>query len=386
VKGGEDLRNDQRVEQMFATVNSILQKDPTCQKKDLKLITYAVVPITMNAGMLEWIDKTEVLNNVYGHGSGTVGKTQKKECHALLRKKFNMKFDRCSEAYERIYRANRGTADKEYKEKVDGTFSHDQFSKLLRDRAATPEVYIALRSKTIGTLAVINIAGYLLGIGDRHLGNCLLRDNDFSLIPIDFGHTFGSASFLLPIPELIPFRLDPQMESIMAPHPGRNGALRLHSFHILKAFVRESRVLLDSMQVFVNDPLMEWRPKQKPSRVNSGTGSGEALEQVFAALSVESQREHAFASTKKKLDSESPFTIIHQTVLQNKHSKFVKYKDSVLEFIKQKRGEFESSVEGKYSALDADDASVMKQVDGLMFLATDRQVHLRSYLGLSLWS
>lgn len=43
---------------------------------------------------------------------------------------------------------------------------------------------------------------------------------------IDFGHAFGSATVLLPVPELIVFRLSPQMEHVFAPY-GTDGWLKV---------------------------------------------------------------------------------------------------------------------------------------------------------------
>lgn len=46
VKGGEDLRQDQRIEQLFGVMNIILHQDPACSQRSLTLRTYQVVPIT----------------------------------------------------------------------------------------------------------------------------------------------------------------------------------------------------------------------------------------------------------------------------------------------------------------------------------------------------
>jgi len=35
VKGGEDVRLDQRIEELFELVNRILKSDPLCSKKNL---------------------------------------------------------------------------------------------------------------------------------------------------------------------------------------------------------------------------------------------------------------------------------------------------------------------------------------------------------------
>ena len=46
VKGGEDLRQDQRVEQLFEIMNDILGQDAACSQRGLRLVTYQVIPMT----------------------------------------------------------------------------------------------------------------------------------------------------------------------------------------------------------------------------------------------------------------------------------------------------------------------------------------------------
>lgn len=46
VKGGEDLRQDQRIEQLFGVMNMILSQDTACSQRSLALRTYQVIPIT----------------------------------------------------------------------------------------------------------------------------------------------------------------------------------------------------------------------------------------------------------------------------------------------------------------------------------------------------
>lgn len=46
VKGGEDLRQDQRIEQLFAVMNILLSHDATCTRRGLQLRTYQVIPLT----------------------------------------------------------------------------------------------------------------------------------------------------------------------------------------------------------------------------------------------------------------------------------------------------------------------------------------------------
>lgn len=46
VKGGEDLRQDQRIEQLFDIMNIILSRDAACSQRNLQLKTYQVIPMT----------------------------------------------------------------------------------------------------------------------------------------------------------------------------------------------------------------------------------------------------------------------------------------------------------------------------------------------------
>ena len=59
IKGGEDLRLDQRVQQLFTIMNKIFAEDPTCLNREIYVKTFAVTPMTNRLGALEWVDNTE---------------------------------------------------------------------------------------------------------------------------------------------------------------------------------------------------------------------------------------------------------------------------------------------------------------------------------------
>lgn len=54
VKGGEDLRQDQRIEQLFFLMNQALESDPACKQRNLKIKTYQVIPMTSR---FVWLSK-----------------------------------------------------------------------------------------------------------------------------------------------------------------------------------------------------------------------------------------------------------------------------------------------------------------------------------------
>jgi DNA-dependent protein kinase catalytic subunit len=58
VKGGEDVRLDQRVEELFNIINKVLRNDSECAKKKLEIKRFEVIPIKKMLGIFEWVDGT----------------------------------------------------------------------------------------------------------------------------------------------------------------------------------------------------------------------------------------------------------------------------------------------------------------------------------------
>ncbi|VVC87256.1 unnamed protein product [Leptidea sinapis] len=54
LKGHEDLRQDERVMQLFGLVNTLLQADPDTFRRDLAIQRYAVIPLSTNSGLIGW--------------------------------------------------------------------------------------------------------------------------------------------------------------------------------------------------------------------------------------------------------------------------------------------------------------------------------------------
>ena len=77
----------------------------------------------------------------------------------------------------------------------------------------------------------------------RHLDNFLFDLSDGGIIGIDFGLAFGGGAILLPVPELMPFRLTRQLTSVMQPLSSI-GVFKQHMVHALDALSSRREVLL----------------------------------------------------------------------------------------------------------------------------------------------
>ena len=63
-KGGEDLRLDERLEQLFAVMNAQLREDPEARARQLHIRTFGVTPVSKRAGVLQWCQNTSVLGEI----------------------------------------------------------------------------------------------------------------------------------------------------------------------------------------------------------------------------------------------------------------------------------------------------------------------------------
>jgi FKBP12-rapamycin complex-associated protein len=62
LKGHEDLRQDERVMQVFGLVNTLLSIDTNSFKRRLHIQRYPVIPLAPNAGLLGWVPDIDPLH------------------------------------------------------------------------------------------------------------------------------------------------------------------------------------------------------------------------------------------------------------------------------------------------------------------------------------
>lgn len=60
--GHEDLRQDERVMQLFGLCNTLLSVDPSSVKRRLHIQRFPVIPLAPNAGLIGWVQGTDTLH------------------------------------------------------------------------------------------------------------------------------------------------------------------------------------------------------------------------------------------------------------------------------------------------------------------------------------
>uniref|UniRef100_A0A8U8BGC8 DNA-dependent protein kinase catalytic subunit n=1 Tax=Geospiza parvula TaxID=87175 RepID=A0A8U8BGC8_GEOPR len=238
VKGGEDLRQDQRIEQLFDVMNIILSQDAACSQRNMQLKTYQVIPMTTRLGLIKWLENTCTLKE-FLKNSMSEEEDISYYSSALLRQAFV---------------------------KMSSVLLRRAFVKM----STSPEAFLALRSHFASSHALMCISHWILGIGDRHLSNFMINKETGGMVGIDFGYAFGAATQFLSVPELMPFRLTRQFVNLMMPVK-EWGLIYSVMVHALRAYRSDPDLLISTMDVFVKEPSLDWKNFEQRQLKKGGT-------------------------------------------------------------------------------------------------------------------
>ncbi|XP_076840848.1 DNA-dependent protein kinase catalytic subunit [Brachyhypopomus gauderio] len=373
VKGGEDLRQDQRIEQLFGVMNIILRRDASCSQRGLTLRTYQVVPITSRIGLIEWMENTCTLKEFLA------SRRTERELQTMTRPnqmysdwmgKVAGKVDGIRQ-YAEVYRkAARADTVNNFK-RIEQTVPEDLLRRAFVRISTTPEAFLSLRSHFASSHALLCISHWALGIGDRHLSNFMINTETGGMIGIDFGHAFGSATQFLPVPELMPFRLTQQFVGLMRPM-AESGLIRSVMVHSLRAFRRDPDLLLNTMDVFVKEPSLDWKNFELKQLKKGGTWT-----ESVATKEINWYPLQKVNFARRKLEGTNP-SVITSEELRLGFEKSPAFKG----MLAVARGSEEHNVRAR---LGEKDLSVEDQVDCLIDQATDANLLGRVWAGWEPW-
>jgi len=212
VKGGEDLRNDERIEQLLTLMNATLRGASESAAAGLCVRTYSVIPLTTSLGLIEWVPRTAPVKGIIADGLATDGAFHARN-QAMLKGPAAKGVAKGSAAkglakgaafppvdfmtaslfgplkeygarvlprgngageYHTMFKATKATDLVPIFETLASVLPWDVLRRQLCALAPGPEAFLTFRNELARSLAVWSMAGYVLGIGDRHLDNFLL--------------------------------------------------------------------------------------------------------------------------------------------------------------------------------------------------------------------
>uniref|UniRef100_A0A663MNQ6 DNA-dependent protein kinase catalytic subunit n=1 Tax=Athene cunicularia TaxID=194338 RepID=A0A663MNQ6_ATHCN len=376
VKGGEDLRQDQRIEQLFDVMNIILSQDATCSQRNMQLKTYQVIPMTTRLGLIKWLENTctlkEFLKNSMSEEEDIYYNSKKgpRATYSEWLSKTSGKAQGISR-YHVMYRNARRTETVTSFRSRESSVPEDLLRRAFVKMSTSPETFLSLRSHFASSHALMCISHWILGIGDRHLSNFMINKETGGMVGIDFGYAFGSATQFLPVPELIPFRLTRQFVNLMMPVK-EWGLIYSVMVHTLRAYRVDPDLLISTMDVFVKEPSLDWKNFEQRQLKKGGTWIKDINTSEVNWYPLQKVR-----YVKRKLTGANPATITCDE-LRLGHEKSPYYSD----FAAVARGNADHNIRAKEPE---DGLSEETQVRCLIDQATDPNVLGRVWEGWEPW-
>ncbi|KAM0066920.1 putative non-specific serine/threonine protein kinase [Helianthus debilis subsp. tardiflorus] len=245
LKGHEDLRQDERVMQLFGLVNTLLENSRKTSEKDLSIQRYEVIPLSPNSGLIGWVPNCDTLHQLIREYRDARKITLNQEHKYML--SFAPDYDHLPlVAKVEVF---------EYA--LDNTEGND-LARVLWLKSRTSEVWLDRRTNYTRSLAVMSMVGYLLGLGDRHPSNLMLHRFSGKILHIDFGDCFEASMNREKFPEKVPFRLTRMLVKAMEVS-GLEGNFRSTCENVMQVLRTNKDSVMAMMEAFVHDPLINWR-------------------------------------------------------------------------------------------------------------------------------
>ncbi|XP_034245330.1 DNA-dependent protein kinase catalytic subunit-like [Thrips palmi] len=363
VKYGEDLRQDERVQQLLCLMNGVFAHNQVCRERHLSVLTYKVVPLSSSLGIIGWVDNTSTLKELMLTSLSKEGRKMAEIAGHKHRSWINemegsnpkIKFGNAHKSYSRNESVSQFA-------KLVALTPYDVIRKGLALWSSSAEAFYWLRHSFTTSFSAMCIAHWLLGVGDRHLSNCLISESNGQCIGIDFGHCFGSATQFLAVPELVPFRLTPHIVNVAHPH-GTTGLIEETMVRALRALQADPEVLIATMQVFIQEPSLDWLV-----RARENFAYNEDNPSWLPASKIQ--------QVKQKLKGVNPVVAMREDLESNLHREF--------------RTAYLGTVKGDASVniratLGNEGLTARQQVQCLIDLATDENLLVKMWHGWEPW-
>ncbi|KAL2429595.1 Serine/threonine-protein kinase tel1 [Exophiala dermatitidis] len=242
LKGGnDDLRQDAIMEQVFEQVSNLLREHRTTRQRNLGIRTYKVIPLNTNAGIIEFVKDTIPLHDYLlpAHTRYFPKDYKPNRCRKEIADAQNKPLDQRIRAYRTVV-AN----------------FHPVMRFFFMEHFPDPDDWFYKRLNYSRSTAAVSILGHVLGLGDRHGHNILLDEKSGDVVHIDLGVAF-EAGRVLPVPEVVPFRLTRDLVDGMG-LTGVEGVFRRCCNFTLEALRRDQEAIMTILDVLRYDPLYSW--------------------------------------------------------------------------------------------------------------------------------
>lgn len=251
LKGHEDIRQDERVMQLFGLCNTLLANDSECYKRHLNIQRYPIIPLSQNSGLFGWVPNSDTLHILI---------REYRESRKILLNIEHRIMLQMAPDYDNLTLMQKVEV---FGYALDNTTGQDLY-RVLWLKSKSSEAWLERRTNYTRSLGVMSMVGYILGLGDRHPSNLMLDRITGKIIHIDFGDCFEVATKREKYPERVPFRLTRMLTYAMEVS-NIEGSFRITCEHVMRVLRENKESVMAVLEAFIHDPLLTWRLTNAPS-------------------------------------------------------------------------------------------------------------------------
>lgn len=240
LKGHEDIRQDERVMQLFGLCNTLLSHDSESYKRHLNIQGYPAIPLSQSSGLLGWVPNSDTLHVLI---------REYRESRKILLNIEHRIMLQMAPDYDNLTLMQKVEV---FGYALDNTTGQDLY-RVLWLKSKSSEAWLDRRTNYTRSLGVMSIVGYILGLGDRHPSNLMLDRITGKIIHIDFGDCFEVAMHREKYPERVPFRLTRMLTYAMEVS-NIEGSFRITCENVMRV-VRDNKESLMAVLEAVGIPL-----------------------------------------------------------------------------------------------------------------------------------
>ena len=228
--------------QFFELINNLLAGDRLTSWLGISIVSYAVVPLAPDAGIIGWVEGADTLHHLITGLRSQIGVPQMLE--------FNMIKEEVSSCSETINQLQR----QELYGMIFSKTSANELKDALWQGSPTPDAWIVRVENFTKSNALMSMAGYIVGLGDRHPSNIIVLHDTGKVVHIDLADTFEGACLRRSYREVVPFRLTRMIINALDCR-SVEGLFRRTATDVMNVLRDHKNSLMAQLEIFVHEPV-----------------------------------------------------------------------------------------------------------------------------------
>lgn len=157
LKSKDDLRQDAVMQQLFSVCNLLFSNEKETRKRHLSIRTYNVIPLSPAVGIMEWVKNTKPFSELLPNYHNTY-----------------RPMDWNPSDITNYYKEEHGTTKQCERFEIICKNVSPVFHLWFLNNFSNPSKWFTARQRYCRSMASNSMVGFIVGIGDRHVGNILL--------------------------------------------------------------------------------------------------------------------------------------------------------------------------------------------------------------------